>query len=701
MVRNEWLEFVSHHGIDRNQVLAMSKLCSRHFDDDDFRVTTVRRILRRHAVPRNAVLPDAPVAVVEDVVGDTVEVEEVTVNDVDLVDEQIIEEDLMANIVVIEELIAARVTAPAPARLFIGPMDRVCPHCCARHFIGEHYICCGDGKVLLTGDRALREVPLALRRLLSEDGPENRYFQNEVRQYNNAIAFASLVTQDFQAPPGRGPRTFVMHGQTYHLISDAAAGPDAIPRFCQLYFVDTRLATQSRIRNPVNSACRPDLLERLDILLREINPYAQMFMYMTEIWNREQFAAAVENPARPPRTVSMYFVRDSRDPGRRNEPAVREIAAVFIGNDGDPPENVDFVVYDRNPNPNVNYRRIPSTSRHTDPLLYPLLFPHGERGWATFMPHEGPRRTRVNQNVSPKDRFLFQQYVSDHYVRVEASRLSYLRNNQDQLRSESYQGLMDHLAVQDVPQDQQHAVGRRVILPSSFAGSPRSMQLNYQDAMAIVRKFGKPDLFITFTCNPRWPEIVENLPPRVVSSDRPELVSRVFNLKLQDLMRDITEHHIFGRVEAFVYVVEFQKRGLPHAHILLILQEMYKPKVAEDVDQLIRTEIPDPDTERELYDIVVTNMMHGPYGVLNPVCSCMVDGKCQKDFPKPFNSKTQFRSAGGYPAYRRRDNGRAALVRNRELFNDSVVPYNPYLLLKYNAHINVEVCSTVKSVIYL
>jgi hypothetical protein len=82
-------------------------------------------------------------------------------------------------------------------------MDRVCPHCCARHFIGEHYICCVDGKVLLTGDRALGEVPFALRRLLSEDGPENRHFQKEVCQYNNAMAFASLVTQDFQAPPGR------------------------------------------------------------------------------------------------------------------------------------------------------------------------------------------------------------------------------------------------------------------------------------------------------------------------------------------------------------------------------------------------------------------------------------------------------------------------------------------------------------------
>ena len=56
-------------------------------------------------------------------------------------------------------------------------------------------------------------------------------------------------------------------------------------------------------------------------------------------------------------------------------------------------------------------------------------------------------------------------------------------------------------------------VGRPVILPSSFIGSPRNMQQNYQDAMAIVRKFGKPDLFITVTCNPNWREIVENLFP--------------------------------------------------------------------------------------------------------------------------------------------------------------------------------------------
>jgi hypothetical protein len=44
-------------------------------------------------------------------------------------------------------------------------------------------------------------------------------------------------------------------------------------------------------------------------------------------------------------------------------------------------------------------------------------------------------------------------------------------------------------------------------LPSSFTGGPRQMHKLYQDGMAIVRVFGKPDLFITITCNPKWPEI--------------------------------------------------------------------------------------------------------------------------------------------------------------------------------------------------
>ena len=77
--------------------------------------------------------------------------------------------------------------------------------------------------------------------------------------------------------------------------------------------------------------------------------------------------------------------------------------------------------------------------------------------------------------------------------------------NQKDLRAELYRGLLDAIGSQ--AQNENVLVGTLVILPSIFQGSPLYMQQNNQDATAIVRKFGRPDLFITFTCNPTWPEI--------------------------------------------------------------------------------------------------------------------------------------------------------------------------------------------------
>ena len=79
--------------------------------------------------------------------------------------------------------------------------------------------------------------------------------------------------------------------------------------------------------------------------------------------------------------------------------------------------------------------------------------------------------------------------------------------------------------------------------------------------MAIVRTFGKPDLFITMTCNPAWPEITAALLPGQAPQDRPDVVARVFHRKLRNVMDDITRKHVFGRVVAWLMVIEFQKRG--------------------------------------------------------------------------------------------------------------------------------------------
>ncbi|KAL6734889.1 hypothetical protein Aduo_005381 [Ancylostoma duodenale] len=120
------------------------------------------------------------------------------------------------------------------------------------------------------------------------------------------------------------------------------------------------------------------------------------------------------------------------------------------------------------------------------------------------------------------------QFIVDVYAKIEQNRLNYTRTHQNELRFDSNRGLMDHLSseINDGPP------GLRVILPSSFQGGPRAMHQSYQDAMAIVAKYGKPDYFLTFTCNPQWRKIVDNPYPGQNSSDPPDLVTCAFNRKL-------------------------------------------------------------------------------------------------------------------------------------------------------------------------
>lgn len=95
-------------------------------------------------------------------------------------------------------------------------------------------------------------------------------------------------------------------------------------------------------------------------------------------------------------------------------------------------------------------------------------------------------------------------------------------------------------------------------------------------------------------------------------------------------------------------------------------------------------------------------MMHGPCGDTYPNAPCMKDGRCSKKYPREFNEETRT-EANGYPVYRRREDGRVAPSNHTQVAWDNrwVVPHNVYLCTKYNAHINVEVCTTLTVVKYL
>jgi hypothetical protein len=218
--------------------------------------------------------------------------------------------------------------------------------------------------------------------------------------------------------------------------------------------------------------------------------------------------------------------------------------------------------------------------------------------------------------------------------------------------------------------------------------------------MAIVQRWGKPDYFITMTCNPYWEEITEKLFHGQLPQDRPDLVARVFKAKQRDLMNLLTKGKHFGEVAAYVHVTEFQKRGLPHEHILLIMKARNKLATPDDYDRVISAEIPDKEKYPVLHDLVIKHMLHGPCGELKKSCPCMIDGQCRFHYPREFCAATQ-QGKDSYPIYRRRDNGRGVRIRGADLDNRWVVPYNPFLLMRYNCHINVEACSSIKAVKYL
>ncbi len=222
---------------------------------------------------------------------------------------------------------------------------------------------------------------------------------------------------------------------------------------------------------------------------------------------------------------------------------------------------------------------------------------------------------------------LRHQYIVDAYVAIKQSRLKYLRLNQKILCTNHYQGLQDAIATGD---NSAAAIGQRIILPSSFTIGPRHMVQNYQNAMVICRWADYPDAFVTFTYNPQWLEIKRTLPFGQQPQDRPDFVTRVFKIKLKELINDIHKNHILGRKIAGIYVVQFQKRELPHAHILIFFTEGSKPHMVEDVDRMISAELPNSETNKLAHETVVRCMMHGPCGAAFPNAPYMEKSKCKK-----------------------------------------------------------------------
>ena len=176
---------------------------------------------------------------------------------------------------------------------------------------------------------------------------------------------------------------------------------------------------------------------------------------------------------------------------------------------------------------------------------------------------------------------------------------------------------------------------------------------------------------------------------------------------MTEFLDDILKRDVLGKVRGFVYSVEFQKRSVPHLHLLLMMEANSTPQSTLDLDNVIWSEIPDPLRFPRLHTLVVKHMDHSSCrnNSTNPVCLNENTGKCRYYFPQEWQTETQFGVGNKRTVHRRRspDDGGLSVKKGRRSVMDNrwVASYNPGFLLKFNCHINVQHCNSLQAIEYL
>ena len=362
-------------------------------------------------------------------------------------------------------------------------------------------LCCNQNKVSLPH---YPDHPEELQQLFNNDDDDSKYFRLNIRKFISGLAMASLQVDD-KSVRRYGPSAFKICGQLHRIIGTMISNNNS-PKCLQVYFYDEQVqseirASRNRPNNDTDYQKEIRIFRKLQTILQQNNTYLRSFITVNEY---------ITNSNHNPEEISFELhatdkPSNQQHPGRFHLPSAPEIALLLPGSI---PENSTRTMVcsvrqsSHNPN-NEQLVSFPDYHKSYDPLAYPLFFPHGTDGWSpqTKSDKEPFRKVslskylryylmkRSDNSFLHKGNRLFQQFITDQYGKSELQRLRYIESNQKKLRADLYKGVEDSITNTSIEDS-----GRTVILPSTFTGSDRWYQKNYQNSMALVRKFGKPDL---------------------------------------------------------------------------------------------------------------------------------------------------------------------------------------------------------------
>ena len=388
----------------------------------------------------------------------------------------------------------------------IGPMDTVCTFCQALKWRKESKgLCCSSGKVRL---ELIQEPPEPLKSLLTGQHEFSKHFLGKIRCYNSAFQMTSFGAKEIKE--GNFMPTFKILGQVYHRIGSLLPVENEKSKFLQIYFIsDYEDQVNTRLSHTGITNLNRNLITNLQNMLQAHNSYVRDFkaaLQSLPTGNEDNFKLVINADRRPASAHS----------GRYNAPSTNEVAVLMVNQECG---SRDIVLRTRD----NQLQRIAETHRSYDALQYPLLFCRGEDGYNFQIFNYSETDNENTQKKTSALQFycyrvmfrqhqynhlhyfrqLLNQYLVDMYAKIETERLMFIKMNQKKLRSENYVHLQDALREDGNTEN----LGQLVILPSTFTGSPRYMHERTQDAFCYVRKYGRPDLFLTMTTNPKWNEI--------------------------------------------------------------------------------------------------------------------------------------------------------------------------------------------------
>ncbi|KAH9605570.1 hypothetical protein KSS87_016782 [Heliosperma pusillum] len=375
---------------------------------------------------------------------------------------------------------------------------------------------------------------------------------------------------DHSINQGRGPYTFRMGGQNVHRIGSLLSSPQTTPKFCQLYIYDTEEEIRNRKKaiSPNNPERLNDELTRLlKDMVDENNVLAQTFRMA-----RDRLCADIDCD------VSIRLISKRDTDGRTyNRPTTSEVAGLIEGDIGPNMEKRDIIVQKEN----GRLQRISELQPLYTPLQYPLLFPFGEDGYRLDIPHS-ESSLGASSSDTPRDELTCKEWIAfriqERSPSIEYPTIVSSGKGFHQFLVDGYMMVESHrLNFLRFHQDKlrvdnynnlSNTVERGEVEPSS-AGSRFIVPSSFQGGEAFMKE------------------------------------------------------NYLDAMTISVYTVEFQKRGLPPAHILLFLHRDDKFPAAADIDKIISAEIPDPVEDPVLHAVVCAHLLHGPCGTAKRDSPCM------------------------------------------------------------------------------